>query len=133
MYNADQSVRYTVQPFGSSYKQGTRIAVGDVTGDGVPDVVAVTNGKTQARARIIDGATGSVLSTELFPGGAYTGAVSVAVGDVTGDGTDDIAIGTNQDGAALASIAVATSSSWRICTSAELLVLRGTRKLLSRT
>jgi len=92
-------VRNTVQPFGSSYTHGARIAVGDVTGDGIPDVVAVTNGKTQALARIIDGATGSVLSTELFPVGTYTGAVSVAVGDVTGDGVDDIAIGTNQGGA----------------------------------
>ena len=35
----------------------------------------------------------------LFPDGTYTGEVSVAVGDVTGDGVDDIAIGTNQGGA----------------------------------
>ena len=40
----------------------------------------------------------AVLSTQLLGTTSYTGKVSVAVGDVTGDGIDDIALGTNQAG-----------------------------------
>ena len=99
MYNPDHTVRFTAQPFGSTYTKGIRIAVGDVTGDGIADVVAATNGSVKAKAKIIDGATGNVLPTQLFGITSYTGPVSVAVGDVDGDGIADIAVGTNQNGA----------------------------------
>jgi hypothetical protein len=95
MYNPDRTVRFATQPFGSSYTGGARVAVGDVTGDGVADVVAVTNGGTAAKARIIDGATGTVLPNDLLGATTYTGNVALAVGDMTGDGVADIALGTN--------------------------------------
>jgi len=99
LYNPDQTVRFTARPFGTSYTGGVRVAVGDVTGDRVPDIVAATNGNTLGQVRIIDGGTGEVLPTPLFPGTTYTGAVSVAVGDVTNDGVADIAVGTSERGA----------------------------------
>ena len=75
-----------------------RIAVGDVTGDGVADVVAVTTGGVAAQARVIDGATHAVLSNQLLGQTPYTGAVSVAIGDVTGDRIGDVALGTDENG-----------------------------------
>jgi parallel beta-helix repeat protein len=96
MYNADRTVRFAVNPFGT-YTGGVRVAVGDVTGDGVADVVVGTSGAGTGRARVINGATHAL--TQLFGGTAYTGTVSVAVGDVTGDGVADIALGTNEQGA----------------------------------
>jgi hypothetical protein len=98
MFNADQTVRFSAQPFGPNYTRGVRVAVGDVTGDGVLDVVAATNGGTTAQVCVIDGASGSVLSTPLFSANRYAGAVSVAVGDVTGDGVADVALGSNDAG-----------------------------------
>jgi hypothetical protein len=98
MYNANGSVRFTVEPFGSSYTGGVRVAVGDVTGDGVPDVVVATGGRTDAEVEVINGATGSVWPTRVFTSTTYAGPVSVAVGDVNGDGIDDIAVGTNERG-----------------------------------
>lgn len=98
MYNPDGTVRFTATPFGTAYTGGVRVAVGDVTGDGVPDVVVGTNGGTAAQVKIINGATGAVLSQQLFSGTGYTGPVSVAVGDATGDGVADIAIGSDQGG-----------------------------------
>jgi hypothetical protein len=98
MHDPDGTVQFTVQPFGSSYTRGARVAVGDVTGDGVPDVVAGTNGGTLAQARVIDGSSGAVLSAPLFTANGYRGAVSVAVGDVTGDGVGDIVLGTSAGG-----------------------------------
>lgn len=98
MFNADGSVRFTARPFGDSYTGGVRVATGDVTGDGVPDVVAGTNGNTYAQVRVIDGATGKVRPEQLFGQSWHYGAVSVATGDVTGDGVADIALGTDEGG-----------------------------------
>jgi hypothetical protein len=96
VYNADGTVRFTARPFGGSYAGGVNVAVGDVTGDGVPDVVVGTDGGTAAQVRVIDGATRGVLPAQLLGKTSYTGSVSVAVGDVTGDGLADIAAGTNE-------------------------------------
>ena len=98
MYNADRTVRFTAQPFGSTHTGGARVALGDVTGDGVADIIAVTNGNTKAQARIIDGATGTVLSNQLLGTTTYTGPVTVAIGDVNGDGVGEVALGTNENG-----------------------------------
>jgi hypothetical protein len=98
MFNPNNTVRFSTQPFGPNYRRGIRTAVGDVTGDGVPDVVAATNGGVRAKVRVINGATGAVQSTNLLGAPQYTGKVSVAAGDVTGDGIADIVVGLNQGG-----------------------------------
>ncbi len=95
MYNSDGTVRFTVTPFGTSYTAGVKVATGDVTGDGVPDVVVGTT-DGPAKVRVVDGATGRMRSGSVFSSSSYTGLVDVAVGDVTGDGVADIAIGTNE-------------------------------------
>lgn len=99
LYNADRTVRFSATPFGGTYTGGVRVAAGDVTGDGVVDVVATTDGSggTAARAVVIDGATRAVLTPPLVPP-TYTGQLSVAVGDVTGDGVGDVALGSNEGG-----------------------------------
>jgi hypothetical protein len=99
-YNADRTVRFTVTPFGASYTGEVRVAVGDVTGDGVADVVAVTNGSGSLPARVvvINGATGAIVNTPALVPATYTGGLSVAVGDVNGDGVADIALGSNEGG-----------------------------------
>ena len=98
MYNPNGTVRFTRQPFGSTYTAGVKVATGDVTGDGVPDVVVGSTGGITGRARVIDGATGAMRPGSVFSSTTYTGLVEVAVGDVTGDGVADIAVGTNEGG-----------------------------------
>jgi FtsP/CotA-like multicopper oxidase with cupredoxin domain len=82
---------------------GVNVASGDVNGDGVYDVVVGSKGNT--RVRIIDGtklslvdASGVIKPAALlgdffaFQKGA-TGGVSVAAGDVNGDGLADVLVG----------------------------------------
>ena len=98
LFNPDGSVRFRVRPFGDNYTGGASVATGDVTGDGVADVVVGSNGGMYSQAVIVDGATGKVRPEQLLGANYYYGRVSVAVGDVTGDGIADVALGTDESG-----------------------------------
>jgi uncharacterized repeat protein (TIGR01451 family) len=75
---------------------GVSVAIGDMNGDGYDDIVTSYSRDT-GRIRIFDGLTGGPLTlgglTELNPfnAAADNGAL-VAVGDVTGDGRNDIVV-----------------------------------------
>jgi fibronectin-binding autotransporter adhesin len=78
--------------FDAGFTGGVRVAEGDVTGDGVPDVIAGTGPGVAPRVVVFDGTTGGVVS-DMTPGFAGTGGVYVAAGDVDGDGWPDIIAG----------------------------------------
>jgi hypothetical protein len=81
-----------------SFSGGVRVAAGDVTGDGVADVVTVPGPGAIALVRVFDGVTGaevrSILAIDFtFTGEVFVGGSYVAAGDVDGDGFDDIIVG----------------------------------------
>ena len=65
-----------------------RVASADLTGDGVPDLIAGSGPGSAGFVRILDGATGDLLK-EINPFGNFLGGIYVAAGDVTGDGVAD--------------------------------------------
>ena len=86
-----------------AFTNGVFVAVGDVTGDGVADIVTGTSSGGAARVRVFDGAEGFAPeggdAGDFFvydPG--FRGGVRVAVGDVTGDGVADIVTGAGVSG-----------------------------------
>jgi len=81
---------------------GCELAMGDVNGDGKPDIAVgayyedVAGNTDQGRVYVFSGANGSLLFTLDTPNPqaqAYFGGYSVRVGDVNGDGKADIASG----------------------------------------
>jgi len=90
-------------------------SIGDVNGDGAPDVLVganeetVNGGSGAGRAYLFSGATGAHLQTFTSPnpqlGDSFGGSDSVAgLGDVNGDGTPDVAVAAGaKDGAEFAS------------------------------
>jgi Tol biopolymer transport system component len=78
--------------FDPTFTGGVHLAVGDVTGDGVPDLVVGAG--EGGLVKVFDGVTGFLVWSFPAYDAGYDGAVRVAVGDVTGDGRADIITGT---------------------------------------
>ncbi len=76
-------------PYGTVFQGGIRIATGDLTGDGVDEIVTAPGWSIVAQVRVYD-QNGRLLTTLLPYGASFKGGVQVAVGDVDGDGRNDI-------------------------------------------
>jgi hypothetical protein len=95
--------------FPATFTGGVRVAVGDVNGDGVPDVIVAAGIGGMAEIRVFDGANnyqpmagplgGFYAMVPSFSGGLY-----VAVGDVLGAGYDDIIVGYGAGGGPLVNV-----------------------------
>jgi hypothetical protein len=75
-----------------------RVAVGDVTGDGVEDIIVGTGPGVPTQVVVLDGTNLQEIARFSPFEAAFTGGLFVAVGDVTGDGVNDIIITPDQGG-----------------------------------
>jgi hypothetical protein len=85
--------------------KGVSLAVGDVTGDGLDDVVVGSGPGVKSLVVVYDGATGKAVKSITPFAATFPGGINVAVGDTTGDGTAEIVVGAGR-GAAVPGVAV---------------------------
>jgi hypothetical protein len=94
--------KFSFFAYGASFRGGVRVASGDVTGDGTPDIITGAGPGGAPHVRVFDGVTGTQLTAALGSFLAYdidfSGGVFVASGDVNGDGFDDIITGADAGG-----------------------------------
>jgi hypothetical protein len=69
---------------------GVRVALGDVNGDGIPDIITGPGLTGGPDVRVYDGATGALIRNFLAYAPGFLGGVDVAAADVNGDGYADI-------------------------------------------
>lgn len=87
----EDAVEYPIQ-FGFGF------AIGDLDGDGDVDIVTATDGQDSEVDVLINAGDGSFAPAVVYPTGASGGATAIALGDLDGDGRDDlVGVGQNED------------------------------------
>jgi hypothetical protein len=92
-YAGDGSERFTLTPF-AGFAGEVRVAVADVNGDHIPDIITAPGPGLAARVRVFSGLEGSLLFSpldDLIPFAAnFSKGLYVAAGDVKSDGLADL-------------------------------------------
>jgi hypothetical protein len=94
----DGTVLFNFFAYNSSFRGGVFTATADVNGDGFADIVTGAGAGGGPHVRVFSGKDGSVLADFFAYDPSFRGGVSVAAGDVTGDGTPDIVTGPGPGG-----------------------------------
>lgn len=84
--------------FSRDYAFGISVAAGDVNGDGHPDVLVGAGVGSASQFRVFDGVTGGLIRDGMAFAPEFTGGISIAAGDVDGDGFADVILGAGSSG-----------------------------------
>ena len=100
VYGPQNGLKFTLSPYGADWRGGISAAVGDVTGDGVVDIITGAGAGGGPHIKIFDGVTGGEIASFFAFDGNFRGGVNVAVADVDGDGRAEIIAGAGRGGSA---------------------------------
>jgi hypothetical protein len=100
VFNGTGRLLYSFFAYDGSFRGGVHVAVGDVTGDGIADIVTGAGFGGSPHVKVFDGRTAELVSSFFAYDDSARGGVNVAVGDVTGDGRPDVITGAGPTGAA---------------------------------
>jgi|GEM_PF-4601249 len=98
VFNMTGEENFRVQAYSTSFSGGARVVTGDVTGDGVNDLITVPGPGIAVLVRVFDGTTGQVVQEFLAFESSFIGGAYVAVGDIDGDGYADIVVTPDEGG-----------------------------------
>ncbi len=87
-------VRFSFFAYNQNFTGGVRVAAGDLNGDGVPDIVTAPQGGGAPHVRIFSGAGGNIIGDFYAYNSSLIVGVTLAIGDVNGDGFADLVTGT---------------------------------------
>ncbi|MFO0810416.1 MAG: hypothetical protein U0746_17465 [Gemmataceae bacterium] len=84
--------------YDAAFRGGVRVALGDVNGDGTPDVVTAAGPGGGAHVKVFSGKDLSLLANFFAYDAAFRGGVFVGLADVDGDGNREVVTGPGVGG-----------------------------------
>ncbi len=100
VFDADGTLYGSFFAYHKDFRGGVQVGVGDVNGDGVDDIVTVPGPGGRPEVKIWD-RNGALIAPSFYAlNGQFTGGAFIAVGNVTGDATDEILIAAAKGGGA---------------------------------
>lgn len=96
----DQRELFVIDPFEAAFTGGVYVSAGDVTGDGVADLVITPDEGGGPRVRVFNGAAnfGQLIDFFGIDDPNFRGGARSAVGDMNGDGTGDLIVAAGFQG-----------------------------------
>lgn len=91
----DLSLLHNFNAYSSGFGGGVDVAVGDVNGDGLADIITGAGPGGGPHVKVFDGANGDRLHSFFAFGPSFVAGVSVSAGDINGDGLADVIVGSN--------------------------------------
>lgn len=76
--------KFSLFPYESTFTGGVRVATGDVTADGIDDIVVVPASGGSVRLKVYDGKDGVLISDTIAFEPTFRGGATVSIGDVDG-------------------------------------------------
>ncbi len=91
-------IKFDFFAFAPTFTGGVSVAIGDVNGDGVPDIITGAGSGGGPHVKVFSGVDGHLLQSFFAYNSSFTGGVFVAAADVNGDGKADIVTGAGAGG-----------------------------------
>ena len=95
---SDNTLVTTIVAYEPQFRGGVNVAVADVTGDGIPDIITGTGVGGGPVVKVFDGKDFSLVSSFFAAEPTFRGGVRVAAGDISGTGVSSVVTGSGDGG-----------------------------------
>lgn len=92
------TVVHSFLAYDANFTGGVNVALGDVNGDGIDDIVTGSGSGGAPHVKVFDGQTFAEIGSFYAFDASFTGGVSVATSEINGDGATDIIAGAGSGG-----------------------------------